>query len=94
MVDQPTDLPLALGGLLDDVEVPARVEHVVIFTTPHGGTAEYPADSETLAKVMAFALYRDAHAAGIADAEVTAVRRTWVLADEEEILTTRPGEPT
>lgn len=86
MTEPIPDLEAVIDGLASDVD--ARVEHVVIFTTPHGGTVEYPVDSETLAKVMAFALDRDAHAAGIVDAAVSAVRRTWVLADEEEILTT------
>lgn len=88
----PDLLPFALGELLAGVDVETRVDHVVIFTTPHGGTVEYPADGETLAKIMAFALDRDARAAGIADAEVAAIRRTWVLANEEEILTTGAGQ--
>jgi hypothetical protein len=93
MTDQPSPDLSDVAAAFADVEIPVRVEHVVVFTTPHGGTVEFPADDETLAKVMAFAIHRDARAAGIADVDVTAVRRTWALAAEEEILTTSPEQP-
>lgn len=93
MTDQPSPDLSDVAAAFADVEIPVRVEHVVIFTTPHGGTVEFPADDETLAKVMAFAIDRDARAAGIADVDVTAVRRTWALAAEEEMLTTSPEQP-
>jgi hypothetical protein len=75
-----------------DVPLAHRVELLVRVEFPDGTTDEIPVDNKWIAVLSALALTRDYSALAHVDVTATAVRQTWVLADETEITDPSPGD--